>query len=145
VTLERFYDLGEVHQRAAETVDLVDDHAVDIAGLDVGEQPPEGGSLHVPAGEPTVVVSLGQADPALGFLASDVRLRRLTLGVERVELLLEAFVAALARVDGAACLRRAAWLRDRGSPTHLLPSSPKKRKPFMCEPVIALATAESDL
>jgi len=39
---------------------------------------------------------------ALGLLARDVGLARLTLRVERVELLLETFLAGLARVDGAA-------------------------------------------
>jgi hypothetical protein len=34
---------------------------------------------------------IGKADPALGFLALDVRLSGLTLGIECIEVLVEAF------------------------------------------------------
>jgi hypothetical protein len=52
----------------------------------------EGGPVHVPAGETAVVVMLGQADPALVLLALNVGLARLPLGVEGVELLVEALL-----------------------------------------------------
>src|SRR5438270_13761450 len=89
----------------------------------------------VAAGEAAVVVAVGQAGPALLLLALDVRLTRLALGIEAVELLLQSFLRRLARVDGAAdqgqrprgCARSvhgfAPWLRQplksdsaRGSP-----------------------------
>ena len=38
VLLEQLHHLGEVDQRSAEAIDFVDDHAVDLAGLDVGQQ-----------------------------------------------------------------------------------------------------------
>ena len=68
-------------RRAAQPVDLVDDDAVDLAGFDVGQQALEGRAVHVAAGEPTVVVALGQAPPALVRLALDVGLGRFSLGV----------------------------------------------------------------
>ena len=65
--------------------------------------------------------------------------------VERVEFLLEPLLAALARVDRAADRGPGgARLHARPPLGHDLPSSPKNRKPFMCEPVIALATAVSE-
>lgn len=84
-------------------------------------------------------VALGTA-VARGVLIDVVSMR-----VERVELLLETLVAALARVDGAA----RGWYCGRLfpvvlSPAHGLPPILKNRKPFMCEPVTALATAVSD-
>ena len=36
VLLEGLHEACEVEQGAAEAIDLVDDHAVDLAGLDVG-------------------------------------------------------------------------------------------------------------
>ena len=62
--LERLHHLGEVEQRATEAIDLVDDDAVDLAGLDVGQQALQGRSFHVAAGEAAVVVAVGQAGPA---------------------------------------------------------------------------------
>ncbi len=43
-------DLGEVGQRPREPVDLVDDDDLNLAGLDVGEQPLQGWSLQGAAG-----------------------------------------------------------------------------------------------
>ena len=88
--------------RLRQPVDLVDDHAVDLAGLDVGHQASEGRPVDVAAGEPAVVVAVGQAGPALAGLAADVGLARLALGVEGVELLLQPLLGALAGVDRTA-------------------------------------------
>jgi hypothetical protein len=77
-------------------------HAVDPARLDVGQQPLQGRALDAAAGEAPVVVAGGEGLPALGLLAGDERLGGLTLGVQRVELLIEPLLAALAGVDGAA-------------------------------------------
>ena len=45
VAVEDLYQLGEVHERAAKPVDLVDDHDVDASGLDVREQSLERGTF----------------------------------------------------------------------------------------------------
>ena len=61
---------GEIHQRAAETVDLVDDD-VDQPVLDVDDQVLQRGHFQ---GEADVIVFVAQADPALGLLAGDIGL-----------------------------------------------------------------------
>ena len=64
VLLEGLHEACEVEQGAAEAIDLVDDHAVDLAGLDVGHEALQGGPVHVAAGEAAVVVAVGQAAPS---------------------------------------------------------------------------------
>ena len=92
------------------------------------------------AGEAAVVVAVADEDPAFVLLALDVGQRRLALGVEGVELHVEALVGRDAGVDGAADLADGRfhlplrWLR-----------SPKKAGPFQRVPVIARAIADSDL
>src|SRR3954470_6825941 len=39
-------DAGEVGQRSGEPIDLVDDHDVDCAGLDIGEELAKRGTVH---------------------------------------------------------------------------------------------------
>src|SRR5690606_20263081 len=99
--LEAREQLREVEERAAEAVDLVDDHDVDLARVDVGEQALERGALDVRAGEAAVVVALGQRLPALAPHRPDVELRGLALRVEGVEVGLEPLARRLAGVDGA--------------------------------------------
>ena len=82
VPLERLDQLGEVHQRAAEPVDLVDDDDVDQPGLDVAQQALQRRPLQRAARDAAIVVLVGQRDPALGALALDVGQPRLALGVE---------------------------------------------------------------
>ena len=100
--VEHLHHLQEVQQASRQPVDLVDHHAVDPPGPDVGQQPLQRGTLGVAAGESAVVVVLRQADQALALLAGDERLPRFALRIERVELLLEPLFVALAGVDGAA-------------------------------------------
>ena len=102
VPVEHLDQLGEVHQRAAEAVDLVDDDDVDEPGLDVGEQLLQGRALQRAAGEAAVVIALADGGPAFRLLAGDIGLAGLALGVEGVELHVEAFLGGLAGVDGAA-------------------------------------------
>ena len=152
--VEHLDKLGEVHQGAAEAIDLVDYDHVHLAGLDVGEEPPQCRTLQRAAGDAAVVVAVGNEQPALRALAEDVRLASLALGIQAVEGLLKALLAALPGVDGAAQL--AGRRRCQGS---LLPGfgaaaahaaarcwflRPKKTRPFHRVPVIARATADSD-
>lgn len=118
LAVEELHEPREVHQRTAEAVHLVDHDAVDLPGLDIGHQALERRALDVPAGEPAVVVFLGQTLPPLVLLAGDVRDRALALGVEAVELLVEPLLGALAGVDGAANRsrpRRGRSVRTRGT------------------------------
>jgi hypothetical protein len=91
--------LGEVHQGAGQAVDLVDHDAVDLAGLDVGQQALQGGPLQGTAGEAAVVVTVGHQDRALAALAGHVGLAGVPLGVEGVERHIEALVGRLARIE----------------------------------------------
>jgi hypothetical protein len=104
LAVEHLHQLGEVHERAGEPVDLVDDHDIDPAVLDVGEKPLQTRPLQRAAGPAAIVISVGDQCPAFRPLALDAGLARLTLGIERVEVLLQALVGRLARVDGAAQL-----------------------------------------
>src|SRR5258708_7018689 len=89
----------------------------------------------------------GDTDPAFVSLANDVGFRGLTLGVQRVELLLQSFFRGLARVDGAAHglgRRRSGCL----GLVHRAPpdlATRKNKKPLQWEPVMTLATADNDL
>jgi len=98
VLLEDLHHLGEVPDRSAEPVHLVDDHAVDLAGLGVGEQPPQCGPVHVGARVAAVVVLRGQRGPTFTRLAANVCLSRVTLGVQGVEILVETLLRGLPRV-----------------------------------------------
>ena len=71
VLFERLHQPGKIHQRAAETVNLVDHHAVDLALLDVVHQTLQCWTLNVAARESAVVVSIRETDPAFTFLPGD--------------------------------------------------------------------------
>src|SRR5262245_46451341 len=85
VLAEDLHDAGEVQKRASEPIEFVDQNAVDLAGLDVGEQAFERRPVHVAAAVAAVVVALGQAHPALVLLAGDVGQGRFPLRIERGE------------------------------------------------------------
>jgi hypothetical protein len=82
VPVEHLDQLGEVGQRAAEAVDLVDHDHVDQPVLDVLQQPLQAGALQRAAGDAAVVILIADQHPALGALAGDVGLAGLPLGVE---------------------------------------------------------------
>ena len=140
VAVEHLDQLREIHQRARQAVDLVDHHHVDQPVLDVGQEPLQGRAVQRAAGDAAIVILVAHQHPALGALAGDVGLAGLALGVEAVELLLEAFLGGFAGVDGAAQLAGGRFVHAR------LPDfSPKKASPFHCVPVMARAMADSDL
>ena len=86
---EGLHEPGEIQERPAEAVDPLDDDAVDLAGLDVGQQAGECRPVEVAAGETAVVVGVRQAGPAFGPLAGDIGLGGFALRVQRIELLVE--------------------------------------------------------
>ena len=47
---------GEVGERPGQPVDLVDDDHVDLAGLDIGDQPFQGRPLHRAAGKAAIII-----------------------------------------------------------------------------------------
>jgi len=110
--VETLHHPREVQEAAAEAVDFVHDHCLDKTGVDVGQQALQGRAFHVAAGEAAVVVARFQAGPALALLAGHIGFAGLALGVQTVELLLQAFFGGLAGVDGAAHQRRPTLLGD---------------------------------
>ena len=106
--VEGLDDPGEVGERAGQPVDFVDEHDVDPAALDLGQQALQRRSRHGAAGETTIVVGSLDELPTLVALAGDVGGTGLALGVQRVEGLVQALLGRLAGVDRAAqtCRRR---------------------------------------
>ena len=98
--VEQLDQLGEVRQRPGQPVDLVDDDDVDLAGLNVLQQPLQGRAVDVAAGEAAIVVFGSEQRPSGMRLTADIGLRGIILGVQRVEVLLEP-IAALSWFAGA--------------------------------------------
>ena len=139
--VERLHHAGEVEKRAAESIDLVDDHAINLAGLDVFHQSLERRPFDVATGEASVVVAIGYEFPALIGLAANVRLTSVALRIERIVLLIESFFGRLASIDRTA---------NRSGPwcwfvAHAFLPSRKNINPLQCEPLTSLAIAVSDL
>src|SRR5437773_2661721 len=110
---------GKIGERPGQAVDLVDDHDVDPASLDVGEQALQRWPLDVATREPAIVVAGSGQYPALVTLAADVGLAGFALRLERVELLLEPFLGGFAGVDRTA-------LAVRITPRHGCPPSSRR-------------------
>ena len=87
--VEDLDDLGKIGERAGQPVDLVDDHNIDPSCRDVGEQPLQSRPTHRRAGEPAVIITRAQADPAFVALAGDEGLAGLALRKQRIEFLLQ--------------------------------------------------------
>lgn len=100
--VEEFQKLREVKERARQPVDLVNNNAVDITGLDLLQKVLESGTVGVGAGEARIIVALWQRNPAFLFLAGDVALGGLALDVERGEVLLKIIGCRDTRIDRAA-------------------------------------------
>src|SRR5271155_2913551 len=100
--VEEFDQPGKIGERAGQPVDLVDDHDVDPAGSDIGDQVLQGGSLQIATGESAIVIAGSHQYPALAALAADKGLAGFALRCERVELLLQPFLGGFAGVDRAA-------------------------------------------
>ena len=170
--IEALDQLGEVGERAGETIDLVDDDDLHPALSHFGQKLLQGRTIERGAGEPAIVIVLGQQAPALMGLALHIGLAGFALGIERVEGEVEVMLGRFAGVDGAAqrpgharlhgrpsrpCdaveLARTelrAAVRGRTSTTGVastgtsspLPRRPKKRGPFQEVPVMARAMVE---
>ena len=140
VALEHLDQLGEIHQRAGQAVDLVDDHNIDQPILNVGQQALDCWAIESATGDAAIIVLIADLHPAFRTLAGNIGLARLALSIERVELLLETFLGRFSGVNSAAKLAddlvAHAALR--------LFFRPKKTQPFQREPVMARAMADSD-
>src|SRR5262249_39185520 len=130
----------------AKAIHPMGHHAIDLPCLDIGQQTLECRAVEVAAAVAAVVVVDRERRPTGMGLAVDIRFRGLALGIQGVEVLVESFFGALARVDGTAHRGSREGFRLAGSRHGLAPFSvrPKKKCPEQCEPVTALATALSE-
>lgn len=111
MAVEDFDKLGKVSECARQPVDLIDDDHIDLAGLDIGDQPFQGWPLHRAAGKPAVIIKRRQHRikrrqhrPAFVLLRKNESGAGFPLGVERVEGLLQPFIRGFSCVNRAACL-----------------------------------------
>ena len=149
--IEDLDDLGKISQRAGEPVDLVDNDRIDPTRRDVGEQPLQSRPIDRRAGEPAVVITCAQANPALVPLAGDEGLTSFALRLQRIELLLKPLLGGFAGVDrtadGSAPPRShwlGQWLASARSEPRARLATPKNRGPDQCVPVIRSAITVSD-
>ncbi len=87
--VEDIDELGKIGERARQPVDLIDDDHIDLACLDVGNQPFQGWPLHRAAGKPAIIIERRQHRPAFALLRENEGGAGFPLGVERVEGLLQ--------------------------------------------------------
>ena len=93
---------GEVGKRAAQPVDLVDHHGIDLGALHRVQETPQRGPVDGASGEAPIVEARTNRPPALVTLALDEGLAGLALGIEGVEVLLQPLLRGLAGIDGTA-------------------------------------------
>ena len=102
--IEKFDQLGKIGERTGQTIDLIDDDDVDLAGADIIQQTLEGGAVGIATGEAAIIIFGPDQGPAGMGLASDIGLRRITLGIEGVEVLLQPLFGRDPGIDRAANL-----------------------------------------
>ena len=100
--VEQLDQFGEVRERTDQPIDLIDDDHIDPPRLHIGEKLLQRRPVHRPARVAAVVVAIAGQSPALMRLTFDIGLRRLSLGVEGVEVLFESLVGRDPGVDRAA-------------------------------------------
>src|SRR4051794_19749478 len=141
--LEELHQPGEIEQRTAQAIHFVDQYAINLASLYTRKKLPECRTVDVRATEPAIVVAFADCRPALLAVAQNAGFRRLALGLQCVEFLLQSFLSGLAGVDRAAHQRR---LLSHASGSLFEPEelSRKKSNPFHRVPVTWQATALSE-
>ena len=100
--IEQFDQLGEIGQGARQPIDLVDDNDIDPVGSNVIEELLQGRAVGGSAREAAIVISGTNQCPTGMGLAADIGLRRIILGIERVEVLIETRLGRDPGIDGAA-------------------------------------------
>ena len=100
--IEQLDELGEISERAGQPVDLVNQHNVNLARPDIGQELLQRRAVERGTGECTIVVAAGDQPPPFVRLALYICLTGLALGIERVEGQLEIVLDRLTRIDGTA-------------------------------------------
>ena len=101
MVVERFHDLREVQQATTQSVDLIHDHAINLSRRDIFQQSFHRGPVNVAARVAAIVVPRRNDLPALLRLTGDEVLAGFTLGVQRIEFLIETFLSRLTSVNRA--------------------------------------------
>src|SRR4051812_28678189 len=135
MVFEELHQPGEIQQRTAQSIHLVDQYAINLAGLYAREKLLQCGTIDGCAAEPAIVVAFADCRPALLAVAHNAGFGRLALGLQCIELLLQSFLGGFARVDRAPHPRR---LFSHASGSLL---SRKKSNPFRRVSVTWQATA----
>jgi len=102
VGIEQLDELGEISERAGQPVDLVNQHDVDLACANIGQELVQRRTLERGAGERTIVIAAGNRPPAFLRLTLYIGLTGLALGIERVEGKVKIVLCRFARIDGTA-------------------------------------------
>ena len=100
--IEQFDQLGEIGQGARQAIDFVDNNDIDPVGSNVIEELLQGRAVGGSARETAVVISSTNQCPTGMGLTADIGLCRIILGIERVEVLIEAELGRDPGIDGAA-------------------------------------------
>src|SRR5918996_5457981 len=133
--IEKVNHPDKVRQRPGQSIDFIADDRVDLAGLNVAEQPLQRGAIEVAAREAAIVEVVVDSKPAFAPLALDVGEAGLTLRIQRIERLAKSLLGAFATVD-----RTADLARRRAHLVVPLRRRPKNNHPFHLVPAISLAT-----
>ena len=144
--IEPFDDLSEISEGSGKSVDLIDDHDIDPALVDIGKEPLNGWSFEGGSRETAIVIQGGEGNPTLAGLTQYIGLASLALGIQRVEGLFETLLSRFARIDCAPNL----LLGYGATPSDDSPrleragrsSIPKNRGPDHRVPLMARATSE---
>ena len=142
--VEQLHQLGKIGERAGEAVDLVDHDDVEAAGLYVSKQLLQPGSVGRATRIAAIIIMAAHQRPAGMRLTADIGLGGITLGVERVEILVEPVIGGHPGINRTADPRALCrgHARASGSITFGLSRRPKKRGPFQRVPVMAKAVSE---
>src|ERR1019366_48465 len=130
VSIEDLHHLGEVRQRAGQPVDLVHNHCVDPAFVDIGQKALQCRALHGAARNAAIIVLGLDQTPTLTRLALDKRFTGFALSLQRVEILLEALLGRFPGVHRAALNRRFSAFHETPPSSDL--SNRKKEVPTTC-------------
>jgi len=96
--IEPVHQPSEIEEGPAQAVNFIYHDAIHSARIDILQQVLKSGPLQAAAGEPAIIVVMGEQPPAGMLLALDEGLRRLALRLERVEVLLETLLGRFASV-----------------------------------------------
>jgi hypothetical protein len=88
--IEQFDQLGKIGQGACQAIDLVDDNDIDAVGSNVIKKLLQGRAVGGFARETAIVITSTDQCPTGMGLTADIGLCCIILGIERVEVLLEA-------------------------------------------------------